>query len=86
MNTGAFTATWRVKSVLDAHNLSAYRLAQELSGKVSRNSVYAIAAGTAKRADLETLGELVEALRNLTGDQELTVGDLLAYGPNQAQA
>ncbi|WP_291432373.1 helix-turn-helix domain-containing protein [Deinococcus sp.] len=78
MNTQPITLEWRIKDVLAAHNLSAYKLSQELSGTVSRNSVYALAAGTAKRADIETVGAILAALRRMTGNDALTVADLLA--------
>ncbi|CAN5560272.1 hypothetical protein BH24DEI1_BH24DEI1_04150 [soil metagenome] len=53
---------------LDAHNLSAYRLAQETSGKVARGSIYALARGEVKRVDLDTLGAVMETLERLTGE------------------
>ncbi|WP_119673963.1 helix-turn-helix domain-containing protein [Deinococcus sp. RM] len=85
MNTQAFTVKWRVKELLDAHSLTAYKLAQELNGTVSRNSVYALAAGTPKRADLDTIGAMLGALRRMTGNDALTVADLLTYAATDGE-
>lgn len=74
---------WRVGAVLQEHGLTAYRLAVELTGKVNRNSVYAIARGDTDRVDRTTLGHLLNTLRSLTG-KPFSVGDLLEYNPTDA--
>lgn len=74
--------TWRVGELLAAHNLTAYKLAAHLTGKVNRNSVYAIARGDTDRVDRATLGHLLAGLEELTGTR-YTVADLLAYQPEQ---
>lgn len=61
---------------LKAHGLSAYRLAQAAHGRVSRGTVYALARGAVARVDLATLGAVMTALEELTG-QPVTPGDLL---------
>lgn len=61
---------------LRGHGLTAYRLAAEARGIVSRNSVYALARGEAERVDLGTLGKLAGLLEGLTGDR-VNLGDLL---------
>lgn len=76
---------WRVGDVLREHGLTAYKLAAELSGKVNRNSVYAIARGDTERVDRSTLAALLEALNALTG-QTYTVADLLEYTPGAGDA
>lgn len=76
---------WRVGEVLREHGLTAYKLAAELSGKVNRNSVYAIARGDTERVDRSTLAALLDALKALTG-QAYTVADLLEYVPNEGDA
>ncbi|CAM3974141.1 helix-turn-helix domain-containing protein [Deinococcus marmoris] len=73
---------WRVGEVLREHGLTAYKLAAELSGKVNRNSVYAIARGDTERVDRSTLAALLDALKTLTG-QAYTVADLLEYAPTE---
>lgn len=72
---------WRIKDILDDHQISVYRLAQELAGKVSRNTVYSTVGGSAKRVDLATLGNILAALRSLTGNIQLDAADLLEYVP-----
>ncbi|THF70546.1 hypothetical protein E7T06_07375 [Deinococcus sp. Arct2-2] len=70
---------WRVPEILKQHDLTAYKLAEALAGKVNRNSAYEIAAGRSKRVDRTTLYDLIVALRTLTGDESLTVGDLFTF-------
>lgn len=72
--------TWRVSEILASHKLTTYKLALALSGKVNRNSVYAIATGKAERLDLRTLDSLLVALEQLTG-QRYTTADLLTWEP-----
>ena len=62
---------------LERHNLSAYRLANELKGRVAQGSVYAMTRSkTVKRVDLETLSGVLEALERITGEP-ITPNDLL---------
>ena len=65
-----------LKSYLEAHGLSAYRLAQAAQGRVSRGTVYALARGSVSRVDLGTLGAVLTTLEELTG-QAVTPGELL---------
>ena len=78
MTTGAgkYTARVTFRELLEARGLTAYRVATEGRGTVSRNAVYALARGDADRVDLGTLGKLADVLERLTGDR-VTVGDLL---------
>ena len=66
-----------LKAYLDAHNLTAYRLAEAAQGRVSRGTVYALARGSAARVDLGTLGAVITTLEELTG-HEVNPADLLA--------
>ena len=66
-----------LKRYLEAHGLSAYRLAQAAQGRVSRGTVYALARGSVSRVDLSTLGAVLTTLEELTG-QAVTPGELLA--------
>ena len=66
-----------LKAYLEAHNLTAYRLAEAAQGRVSRGTVYALARGSAARVDLGTLGAVMTTLEELTG-HEVTPADLLA--------
>ena len=62
---------------LERHNLSAYRLANELKGRVAQGSVYAMTRSkTVKRIDLETLSGVLQALERITGEP-VTPNDLL---------
>lgn len=70
---------WRIPAILREHNVSAYKFAEVLTGKVNRNSAYDLAAGRSKRVDRETLSALIVALRGITGNRELSVGDLFEY-------
>lgn len=65
-----------LKNYLEANGLTAYRLAQQAKGRVSRGTVYALAKGSAKRLDLGTLGAVMTALEELTG-HDITPADLL---------
>lgn len=68
----------RLKDVLAAHKVSAYRLAQHTKG-VSPKTVYAVSAGRAQPS-LDALDRILTALRDLTGET-LQPGDLLEYVP-----
>ena len=65
-----------LKEYLKHRNLSAYRLAQATTGRVAERTVYALARPGVKRIDLETLGVVIEALEELTGEP-VTPNDLL---------
>jgi len=71
------TVEFTLKSYLEAHGLSAYRLAQAARGRVSRGTVYALARGSVSRVDLGTLGAVMTTLEELTGEA-VTPGELLA--------
>lgn len=73
---------WQLRQLLERHDLTPYRLAQQLRGKLSQGSVYALARGETTRVDLSTIGDVLAALEELTG-QRYTVADLLAYQPEQ---
>jgi hypothetical protein len=66
-----------LNSYLKAHGLTAYRLAEAARGRVSRGTVYALARGNVARVDLVTLGAVMTALEELTGEP-VTPGDLLS--------
>lgn len=66
-----------LKSYLEAHGLTAYRLAQAARGRVSRGTVYALARGTVTRVDLGTLGAVMTTLEELTGEA-VNAADLLS--------
>ncbi|MHA0044362.1 hypothetical protein [Deinococcus sp. PEB2-63] len=61
---------------LQRHQLTAYRLAQAVEGRVSANTVYTLARKPAQRIDLSTVGEVLEALGRLTGEP-VSITDML---------
>ena len=71
------TVEFTLRRYLDAHGLSAYRLAEAARGRLSRGTVYALARGQVARLDLGTLGAVMTALEELTG-QEVHPADLLS--------
>ena len=58
---------WGLKDALDEYGITAYRLSEELRGKVSRNTIYAMARGDGSRVDLATLNAVLTTLHKLTG-------------------
>ncbi len=74
---------WKVKEVLEAHDLNAFALVNETHGRLSHNTVYALARGEQKRIALDTLLEVISALRKMTG-KSISVCDLLEYEPAEA--
>lgn len=70
------TIRWRLNDILQAHNLTAYKLEQAVRGNVSRNTVYRWAKETPQLLDLAALPHIMQALTRLTG-QPVTPNDLL---------
>jgi hypothetical protein len=61
---------------LRARQITPYRLAKELEGRVARGSVFAMSKGEhVKRVDLESLSEIINALRAITAET-VTFNDL----------
>ena len=67
---------WKLKELLDAHDLTPYRLMKQ-SG-LAHGTVYRIVNGEANGVDTATLDATIRALRELTG-QQVDVADLLEY-------
>lgn len=69
-----------VRVVLDdflaTRGISTNQLAKAAAGKAARGSIYALASGATTRVDLNTLGSVVEALEELTGER-VNFDDLL---------
>ena len=66
---------------LKQHGITAYRLVNEVKGRVAPNTVYSLARRPAQRIDLNTVGEVMKALENLTG-QKVQLVDLLEDKPS----
>jgi DNA-binding Xre family transcriptional regulator len=67
---------WRLGAHLQEQNITAYRLAQQLKKRVSRNTVYAIARGEAKGVQFDTLAAVWEVLERESG-KPIALTDLL---------
>ena len=72
-------------SYLQRHQITAYRLVQEVEGRVAPNTVYALARKPAQRIDLNTVSEVLGALERLTG-QAVGLADVIEDLPESAQA
>ena len=70
---------------IEAHDLTAYKLAQKTEGQVARGSIYALARGDVKRLDLGTLSAVMGALEELTGER-VTFDDLLERSSAETKA
>jgi DNA-binding Xre family transcriptional regulator len=68
------TVKWKLKAYLDQHNVTPYRLWKE-SG-LAQSTIYTLSKDRGDRADLSTLGRIVETLERLTG-KPVTPNDLL---------
>lgn len=69
---------WRLKTFLEAHGLTPYRLAKATRGELSLNAVYNAVADDFTAIKFSTLDVIVKALRDLTGKQ-VGVTDLIEY-------
>ena len=69
-----------LSSFLERHAISAYRVVKETSGQLAPNTVYDLARKPARRIDLRTVGEVLNALERITGTP-VTINDLLERVP-----
>lgn len=69
---------WNLEEYLEAHDLTRYRLAQELPGNTNSWLTTLYRMSDPKRLDLATLAAIIATLRRLT-DLDVTVSDLLSY-------
>lgn len=67
---------------LKEHDITAYRLAQEVQGHIAPNTVYSLARKPARRIDLGTVGELLKALARLRG-QPVELTDIVEETPDE---
>lgn len=66
---------------LKEHDISAYRLVQEVSGKVAPNTVYSLARKPAQRIDLDTVAKILQALERV-GGQKVEITEMLEDAPS----
>jgi hypothetical protein len=67
---------------LERHAISTYRVVKETTGKLAPNTVYDLARRPAQRIDLQTVGQVVNALERITGET-VTINDLLEITPDE---
>ena len=67
---------WKVYQILEAHDISVYRLMKE-SG-LAQGTVYRLVKGDTSTVNAETLDRVMTTLRRLTG-KRLEISDLLEY-------
>lgn len=67
---------WTIRPFLARHNISAYRLVKATG--LSQGTVYRLVNGRARSLNAETVGRVLVALRNITGESVL-VGDVVAF-------
>jgi hypothetical protein len=78
----AMPIKWKVKPILDKHNLTPYRLMVE--SKLSRTIIYAIANNTHNALDVGVMDKLLPALRKLTKNKSLQIGDVVEWVDDHA--
>lgn len=69
---------WKLKAILEEHGLTPYRLAKATKGKLSLNAVYNAVTDDLTAIKFESLGTLVNTLRELTGEP-IGVENLIEY-------
>ncbi len=74
------TIKWKLAEFLEAHKLTAYRLATTLDSHTRTPTIYRIAKKNVElsRVDFTVLATVIEGLRELTG-KDVSVSDLLEY-------
>lgn len=74
---------WKLRELIDKHNVTPNALSERTRGRLSRNAVYHLASTkqAPKRLEVGTFDALIPALRELTGEP-VEVADLLEYRPD----
>jgi hypothetical protein len=65
-----------LKPFLERHRISAYQLARATKGKLSESTVYSLSREPQRRVDLNSVGVVIEALGEITGE-DVTIQDLI---------
>jgi hypothetical protein len=73
---------WKVKPILDKHNITPYRLMVE--SKLARAVVYAIANNDHNSLDMRVIEKLIPTLRRLTKNNHLQIGDVVEWVSSDA--
>ena len=69
---------WNLKPILDERKITRYALSKR-SG-LAMGTIYAMYDNRGKQVGLETLNSVLDALRDLTGEN-IEIGDVLTYSP-----
>jgi DNA-binding Xre family transcriptional regulator len=69
---------WKLKEYLDQHDITPYRLAQEVHGELSQKGVYRLVDQGLGGVRFDTLSAVIKGLRTITG-REVTPNELLEY-------
>jgi predicted transcriptional regulator len=73
--TSVVPIQWKLRGYLEAHNITAYKLAQ--AAQIAPPNIYRMLRGAGpKQFDREVLGRIIRALRDLTG-KHVSVSDVL---------
>jgi predicted transcriptional regulator len=77
--TSVVPIQWKLRAFLEAHNITAYKLAQ--AAQIAPPNIYRMLKGEGpKMFDREVLGRIIRALRVLTG-KPVSVADVLEEEP-----
>jgi hypothetical protein len=68
---------FHLKPFLERHRISAYQLARATKGKLSESTVYSLSREPQRRVDLNSVGVVIEALEEMTGE-DVTLLDLVS--------
>lgn len=75
------TVSFDLHGLMQAHDISAYRLERELEGQLNRNTIYAMTRQSGvKRIDLESLSKIVNVLSALLG-RPVQAAELFTVAP-----
>jgi len=76
------TVKWKLAEFLKSHDVSAYELGIKLGGATRMSHAYRLAnvKSPPARIDFATMGEVIKALKDITG-KPVTFDDLLEYDP-----
>ena len=74
----AMPVKWKLQEYLNQHDITPYRLAQEIHGELSQKGVYRLTDDSLGGVRFDTLSAVIAGLRRLTGET-VTPNDLLEF-------
>jgi hypothetical protein len=77
------TVNWKFPELLEQHDTTAYQVVKHIGDVGLMGSIYKLAEKDKRptRANFETIGKIITALREITGE-DITLEDLLEYSPD----